>query len=61
MDEFEIVFYDKPDGEEPAREFIMSLDSKMRAKIVSLIEMLADNGYSLREPYSIKTCKKIQK
>lgn len=52
MDEFEIIFYDKPNGEEPAKDFIMSLDDKMRAKIVSLIEMLANNGYALREPYS---------
>ena len=52
MDEYEIIFYDKPDGTEPAKEFIMSLDDKMRAKIVSLIEMLANNGGSLREPYS---------
>lgn len=52
MDEFEILFYDKLDGTEPAKDFIMSLDNKMRAKIISLIEMLANNGYSLREPYS---------
>lgn len=52
MNEFEIIFYDKPDGVEPAIDFILSLDNKMRAKIISLIEMLANNGYYLREPYS---------
>ncbi len=31
MDEFEIIFYDKPCGEEPAKEFILSLDNKMKA------------------------------
>lgn len=52
MKEFEIVFYDKPDGSEPAKEFLLSLDKKMRAKIVMLIELLAENGSALREPYS---------
>ena len=52
MTEFEIVFYDKPDGSEPAKEFLLSLDTKMRAKTVMLIELLAQNGSELREPYS---------
>ena len=34
MDEFEIVFYDKPNGEEPAKEFIFSLDDKMKARML---------------------------
>lgn len=48
MDEFEIIFYDKEDGTEPAKEFILSLDKKM----LRTIEMLQNNGYELREPYS---------
>ena len=52
MKEFEIVFYDKPDGSEPAKEFLLSWDKKMRAKIVMLIELLAENGSALRQPYS---------
>ncbi len=52
MREFEIVFYDKPDGTEPAKEFLLSLDTKLRAKTVMLIELLAENGSALREPYS---------
>ncbi len=28
MQEYEIEFYDKPDGSEPAKEFILSLDKK---------------------------------
>lgn len=52
MAAFEIIFYDKPDGSEPAKEFLLSLDKKMRAKTVMLIELLAENGSSLREPYS---------
>lgn len=52
MDEFEIIFYEKEDGTEPAKEFILSLDKKMRAKMLRIIEMLQNNGYELREPYS---------
>ncbi len=52
MNEFEIIFYDKPDGTEPAKEFILGLDDKMQAKILRTIKMLADNGTYLRKPYS---------
>ena len=33
MQEYEIEFYDKADGSEPAKEFILALDAKMRAKV----------------------------
>lgn len=52
MQEFEILFYDKPDGTEPVREFLDSLDVKMRAKMLWTIQLLAINGTELREPYS---------
>ncbi len=52
MQEFEIRFYDKPDGTEPVREFLDSLDVKMRAKMLRTIQLLAVNGTELREPYS---------
>ena len=52
MQGFEIIFYDKPDGTEPAKEFLLSLDKKMRAKLLFTIDLLADNGPELREPYS---------
>jgi len=52
MQEFEILFYDKPDGTEPVREFLDSLDVKMRAKMLRTIQLLAVNGTELREPYS---------
>ena len=50
--DFQIVFYNKPDGTEPVREFILSQDDKMRARIYKVIGMLAENGTSLRMPYS---------
>ena len=49
---FGIVFYDRPDGSEPVREFLDGLNVKMRAKMVRTIELLAANGPELREPYS---------
>ncbi len=52
MQEFEIIFYDKPDGTEPVKEFLDSLDVKMRAKMLRTIQLLAVNGTDLREPYS---------
>ena len=52
MQEFEIFFYDKPDGTEPVKEFLDSLDVKMRAKMLRTIGLLEANGTELREPYS---------
>ena len=52
MQEFEVIFYAKENGEEPAKEFLMSLDDKMRAKIVRAISRLERNGIELREPFS---------
>ena len=44
MQEFEIIFYDKEDGTEPAKDFILSLDMKMRAKMFRAVELLRDRG-----------------
>lgn len=52
MADFKIVFYATAKGREPVREFLDSLDKKMRAKMLSVISILQDNGYELREPYS---------
>ena len=52
MQRFEVIFYDKPDGTEPVKEFLDSLEVKMRAKVLRTVQLLADNGTQLREPYS---------
>lgn len=52
MQEFEVIFYDKPDGTEPVKDFLDSLDTKMRAKMLRTVLLLAENGTQLREPYS---------
>lgn len=49
---FEVEFYETTSGEQPARDFLLSLDKKMRAKMADMISILEDNGYELREPYS---------
>lgn len=50
--EIDVIFYDLPNGREPVREFLDSLDDKMRAKMVREISLLAANGADLREPDS---------
>lgn len=52
MDKFDVEFYTKNNGEKPAKDFILSLDTKMKAKILGLIDVLEEKGMQLREPYS---------
>lgn len=52
MTGFEVIFYEKENGDCPVEEFISSLDAKMRAKMVGLLELLEEKGNQLREPYS---------
>lgn len=52
MQKFDIIFYEKEDGTEPVKDFLLSLDVKMRAKMLRTITMLRDNGNNLREPES---------
>ena len=52
MAPFRISFYTAPNGSEPAKEFLLGLDKKMRAKMLRMINLLAVNGNQLREPYS---------
>ncbi len=49
---FNIEFYQLPNGEKPVREFLDSLDKKMRAKAVYSLSVLEEFGNTLREPYS---------
>lgn len=52
MQEFQIEFYEMSDGTEPAKDFISSLDTKMRAKVLRTVALLGSSGPFLREPYS---------
>ena len=52
MDKFEVEFYTKDNGEKPAKDFILGLNTKMRAKILGIISVLEEKGNQLREPYT---------
>jgi len=52
MIKFEIILYVKQNGDCPIEDFIKSLDKKMSAKIVGMIDILEEKGYQIREPYS---------
>ncbi len=52
MRNFEVIFYKKDNGEEPAREFLLSLDDNMQAKIFRIISLLEEKGIELRKPFS---------
>ena len=49
---FDAKFYEKPDGTKPARDFLVGLPTKMRAKVTWTIALLETSGTDLREPYS---------
>jgi len=44
----QVVFYKNKKGEEPAIDFLNSLDPKM-TRTINLLEV---NGYKLRDPYT---------
>ncbi len=52
MNEFRAEFYKTKDGTKPAKEFMLSQEPKMRAKLFGLVDMLEQYGNQLREPYS---------
>jgi len=45
-------FYQDREGEEPVREFILSLDKKARGKVLQAIQILSEFGPALPFPYS---------
>ena len=52
MNNYEIEFFHLSDGCEPANEFISSLEPKMKAKTLKILDILQANGPQLRMPYS---------
>ena len=52
MSAFQVIFYDKGGGSYPVETFVVSLDKKMRAKMLRAIAALQEHGNELREPYS---------
>ena len=49
---FVAEYYQKDDGTYPVEEFILSLDNKMKAKVLWTISLLEEYGTKLRLPYS---------
>ena len=49
---FDVKYYELPNGDKPVELFLDSLDVKMRVKALGSIDILAEYGSSLREPYS---------
>lgn len=52
MSKFKAEFYEMDDGSKPAKEFMLSQDSKMKTKLFGLVDILEQYGNQLREPYS---------
>jgi len=48
---FQVDYYELPNGEKPVDKFLDSLDIKMRVKALGSIDILAEFGNTLREPY----------
>lgn len=49
---YDVIFYETEIGEKPVEKFLLSLDSKMRAKMIQMMEILEEKGTALREPYT---------
>lgn len=48
---FDVEFYKKSNGKVPVKDFLYSLEPKLRAKAFSDIELLRKLGDELKEPY----------
>ena len=44
MDRFEVEFYEDANGKQPAKEFLLGLDTKMRAKMLNTIAILKERN-----------------
>ena len=49
MNSFKVIFYTKVGGDCPVEDFLLSLDLKMRAKILGMMNLLGEKGNALRE------------
>lgn len=49
---FQLEFYETEEGKNPVADFLDSLDGKMAAKMIGLMDILEERGTELRHPYS---------
>ena len=52
MTKYAIEFYKTEAGKSPAKEFVLALDTKMKAKILRVFDMLEKNGPEVRMPHT---------
>lgn len=52
MSKFSVEFYKNEKGEKPAKEFILSQNVKMKAKLFATIDLLEEYGNELKMPHS---------
>ena len=49
---FTVMLYETEDGKTPVEDWISSLEPKMRAKLIAMLELLEEMGNALRKPYT---------
>lgn len=49
MEKFSAEFFQKQDGTKPAKEFLLSQNTKMQAKLFGLIDILEEKGNQLKQ------------
>ncbi len=49
---FTVVLYETEDGKTPVEDWMDSLEPKMRAKLIAMLELLEEKGNALRKPYT---------
>lgn len=52
MSNYKVIIFETESGKAPVKDFLLSLDPKMRAKMARTINLLEANGMELREPFS---------
>ncbi len=53
-------FYQDAEGNEPVKDFLLSLDAKRRGKLLQIIQILSEFGPNLPFPYSSQVEGKIR-
>lgn len=52
MESFSVIFYETPNGEQPAKLFLNELSEKQRAKTIRDLKLFETCGNQLRKPTS---------
>lgn len=53
-------FYQDEEGNEPVKDFLLSLDGKKRGKLLQIIQILSEFGHAIPFPYSSQVEGKIK-